>query len=334
MSLFVRSLSIAAVFSFAIATPIVSAKEEAATVKVSGNPAALKGAQTVAIGAFNVGFIFESLDSTKDYGGLIGAMSGASRAKSELTGVTPAMMQAITDAAYADLATRLKAAGYVVQDPSVMFANPGVAKAKAMNNPQDINIQLEKKSTGKAVYYKPSALPRQLMMLEDFTGSGMSSIGANMAASQGGFWMQQYAKDSGVPVIDVTYLIDFSDQKRPGGLTLAGINVNANLSVVPVYSKMSVLTGGKTVVFELRRQLSVDGEFVDRQESGKTGNAVASGMKVASALSRGLFGTPDFAGAKTRKVTFAARPDAYRDGAATVAGLANEAIVGVLTTMK
>jgi hypothetical protein len=304
---------------------------EQATIKVQGSPAVLQGAQTVAIGAFNVGFVFESLDQTKDVGGVIGAVSGASRARSELIGVSPETMQAVVDAAHADLTARLAAAGYVVQDPAVMFGSPGIAKAKAMGNPQEIKIQLEKKSTGKATYYKPTALPRQLMMLEDFTGSGMSSIGANMAASQGGFWMTDYAKKSGVPVIDVTYLVDFSDQKRPGGLTLAGINVNANISVVPVYSKMTIISSsGKKVVFELRRQLSVDGDFADRQEGGQAGNTVTSGLKVASALSRGLFGTPDFAGAKTRKVTFTARPDAYREGAAKAAELANEAIVSAL----
>lgn len=313
---------------------LAGAKEEPATIKVEGTPAVLQGIRTVAIGAFNVGFIFQSLDQTKDVGGVIGAVSGASRARSELAGVTPEMMQSITDAAYSDFAARLTGAGYAVQDPSAMFADPGVAKAKAMANPQDINIQLEKKSTGKATYYKPTALPRQLMMLEDFTGSGMSSIGANMAASQGGFWMQQYAKSSGVPVIDVTYLIDFSDQKRPGGLTLAGIDVNANLSVVPVFSKMTVLAGGKKAVLELRRQLSVDGEFVDRQENGGAGSAVVSGLKVASALARGLFGTPDFAGAKTRKVTFTARPEAYSQGALKVAELANAAMTGALSASR
>lgn len=334
MSLTFRPLAAGLALFLLGSGPLASAKEASADVKVSGSPAAITGAKTVAIGAFNVGFIFESLDQTKDVGGVIGAVSGASRAKSELLGVTPAMMQAITDGAFTDFSVRLQNAGYVIQDPSVMFSNPGVAKAKAMGDPQEVKIQLEKKSTGKAIYYKPTALPRQLMMLEDFTGSGMSSIGANMAASQRGFWLQQYAKDSGLPVIDVTYLIDFSDQKRPGGLTLAGINVNANLSVVPVYSKMSVLAGGKKAVFELRRQLSVDGEFVDRAESGKTASTVTSGLKVASALARGLFGTPDFAGAKTRKVTFTARPDAYREGAVKVAGLANEAILKALAGAK
>ena len=68
-------------------------------VKISG-PANAKGVTTVAIGAFNVGFIFESVDQTKASGGLMGAFGGTTKAKSELVGVTPEMMQAITDAAH------------------------------------------------------------------------------------------------------------------------------------------------------------------------------------------------------------------------------------------
>ena len=70
---------------------------DTAPLKVT-KPEAVKGVQNVVIGAFNVGFLFESVDSGKATGGLIGAFGGATSAKSVLVGVTPAMMQTIVDA--------------------------------------------------------------------------------------------------------------------------------------------------------------------------------------------------------------------------------------------
>ena len=58
------------------------------------------------------------------------------------------------------------------------------------------------------------------------------------------------AKDAGVGVIDVVYLIDFSDQKRPGFFSFGGLQVNSGLSVAADYSRMTLIapSGKQTVV--------------------------------------------------------------------------------------
>ncbi len=95
--------------------PIAAIAGDSAPLKLSSE-ASIKGTQTVVVGAFNVGFIFSSIDNTKATGGMIGAFGGTTKAKSELVGVSPAMMQAITDAAYADFKEQLAARGFTVAD--------------------------------------------------------------------------------------------------------------------------------------------------------------------------------------------------------------------------
>lgn len=303
-------------------------------VKISGTEA-LKGASQLAIAAFTVGFIFESTDQTKKTGGLMGAFGGTTKAKSELVGVTPEMMQAVADRAYADFVAQLAAAGYTVQAPATVFAAPALAKLHGEQSPREINIALEKGSKGKATYVKPAALAQLVLIPGDFTASGMSSIGLNMNAGQNQGILQGHAKSAGVPVVDVVYLIDFSDQKRPGAFSFGGLKVNANLSVSPGYSRMTVFgANGKTATVTLKQQMSVDGDFIEQHDASsgadKTSQAaanVAGGVAAAMGMGGMMFG-------KTRKFEFAAKPGAYEDGAVKAASLANERLVAALSTAR
>lgn len=324
----------AAAAGFLMTAPTVAWAGDDAPVKVQGKDA-VKGASQVAIAAFNVGFIFESTDQTKATGGLMGAFGGATKAKSSLVGVTPAMMQAIADAAYADFVAKLNAAGLTVQDPVAVFAAPALANPHGQQPPVEIGIQLEKGSKGKATYMKPAVLPTLILLPGDFTGSGMSSIGLNMSAGQASSALSNYAKAAGVPVLDVTYLIDFSDQKRPGAFSFGGLEVNANLSVTPGYSRMTALgPNGKTVTVTLNRGVSVDGDFVDKQDASsnldKTTQAAANvGGGVMAAMG---FGGMRFG--KTRKFEFTAKPGNYEQGATKAAALANDQMVGQIVSLR
>lgn len=333
MHLHKRTLIAAAVLGFSFATPIVAWAADG-PVKVSGKDA-VKGATSVAIGAFNVGFIFESTDQTKATGGMIGAFGGTTKAKSTLVGVTPEMMQKVADAAYADFVGQLTAAGLSVQDPAAVFAAPELAKPHGQVSPLDVGIMLEKKSKGKATYVKASALPTLIMLPGDFQGSGFSSMGLSMEAGQASYALSNYAKAAGVPVIDVTYLIDFSDQKRPGAFSLGGISVNANLSVTPGFSRMTVLgANGKTVTVTLTEGISVDGDFIDKRDASsgtaKTTQAaanVAGGLMAAMGHGGMMFG-------KTRKFEFNAKPGNYETGATKAASLANQRLVEQINALK
>ncbi len=317
-----------------LAQPVAIAAKKQEPVKIAG-PANAKGVSTVTVGAFNVGFIFESTDQTKASGGLMGAFGGTTKAKSELVGVTPAMMQAVTDAAYADFVAQLAAGGYTVQSAADLFGHAALAKTKSHDIPLDINIALEKGSKGKAIYYKPSALPSLLMIPGDFLGSGMSSIGMNMAAGQASGALAQYAKASGVGVIDVVYLIDFSQQKRPGAFSFGGIEVNSGLSVTADYSRITMIApNGKQSVITVKAPIAVEGEFIDKADaSSGADKALQSTANVAG----GLAAVAGFGGlgfGKTRKFAFTAKSGAYEEGAVKAASLASAMLIGRLGALR
>ena len=320
-----------AVLALALVTaPTFAPAKEAEAVKVQSK-GAFKGASRIAIAAFNVGFIFESTDQTKKTGGLMGAFGGATKAKSELVGVTPAMMQQITDAAYTDFVAQMSAKGISVVAPAAVFGDPNFARVKTRPGPTEINIQLEKGSKGKAEFYKPSALPAQVMIGTDFSGSGMGSIGLTMSMGQNGTLLGGYSKASNVPVVDVTYLIDFSQQQRPGAFSFSGIKVNANLGIVPTYSKLTVIGGnGQQDMLTLGQPVSVDGDFIE--VSGASSGAdktLQSAANIGSAVFGGgmLFG-------KTRKFNFTAKPGNYEAGAAKAAALANGVLISQLLLLR
>ena len=330
MSKFLSAVAVLAM----LAQPVAVAAKDREPVKIAG-PANAKGVSAVAIGAFNIGFIFESIDQTKASGGLMGAFGGTTKAKSELVGVTPEMMQAITDAAYTDFVAQLTAGGYTVHSAADLFGHAALAKTKSQEMPLDINIALEKGSKGKATYFKPGALPSLLMIPGDFQGSGMSSIGINMAAAQASMAFTNYARDAGVGVVDVVYLIDFSQQKRPGAFSFGGLQVNSALSVSADYSRITLIAPtGKQSVITVKAPVAVEGEFVEKSDaSSGTDKALQSGANVAG----GLAAVAGFGGlrfGKTRKFEFAAKPGNYEEGAAKAASLASAMLIGRLGALR
>lgn len=328
-----KLLSAVALVAMLAQSPVVYAGDKE-LVKISG-PANARGVTTVAIGAFNVGFIFESVDQTKASGGLMGAFGGTTKAKSELVGVTPEMMQKIADAAYADFVSQLGASGYTVIPAGDLFGHAALAKTKSLETPLDINIALEKGSKGKATYFKPSELASQFMLPGDFTGSGMSSIGINMSAGQASMALTNYAKQSGVGVIDVVYLIDFSDQKRPGFFSFGGLQVNSGLSVAADYSRMTLIApSGKQTVVTVKAPVGVEGDFIEKNDaSSGTDKALQSTANVAGGLAA-VAGLGGLRFGKTRKFAFTAKPGAYEEGAAKAASLASEMMVARLGAMR
>ncbi|MEO6313131.1 MAG: hypothetical protein ABIO47_12815 [Sphingomicrobium sp.] len=293
---------------------------------------AARGVQSVTIGAFNVGFIFESVDNTKASGGMIGAFGGTSRAKSMLVGVTPAMMQAITDAAYADFQAQLQARGFVVASNAQLFAAPDFGRVKAMASPYEAGVKLDKKSNGKATYYKPSSLPKQFMLPNDIVSSGMSGMGLTMAAGTNQYAVSQFAKSSGQAVLDVIYLIDFSDVKRPGAFSMGGLQVSSGMAVVDDYSKLKLISprGGVTTI-TVEQPISVAGDFATKQDVTKDA-ALQSAANVAGGVAA-AFGFGGMRMGKSKTFTFYAKPE-YQAGAVKAASLANARLLDQLAALR
>jgi hypothetical protein len=328
---------------FALALALLAsppALAEDPPLKVKGAEA-VKGVQTVMVGAFNVGFIFESMDRDKKTGGMIGAFGGATDAKSVLVGVTPQMMQAITDAAYADFKAQLGTRGFQVVEAAALFASPDFGRVKQMPSPYEAGVQLDKKSTGKASYYKPTALPAQFMLPGDVVASGMSGMGLNMAAGTNQYGVSQFTKSSGQGVIDVTYLIDFSQLKRPGAFSFAGgLEVNAGMAVIDDFSKLTLVApSGKVATITVGEAVAVEGDFVDKEDSTK-GAGIQKTANIASGVMGGLSHFGGGFGAlggmkfgKSKTFTFTAKP-AYEGGATKAATLANTRLVEQLVALR
>lgn len=307
-------------------------------LKIS-NAEAARGIQAVTVGAFNVGFIFESMDRDKKTGGMIGAFGGATDAKSLLVGVTPEMMQAITDTAYADFRAQLTARGYRVAEPAALFGSPDFQRVKPVASPYQAGVRLDKRSTGKATYYKPTALPSQFMLPNDIVASGMSGIGLSMQAGTNQYGVSQFAKASGQGVIDVTYLIDFSQLKRPGAFSFGGLQVNSGVAVLDDYSRLSLVSPtGKVAALIVNQPVAVEGDFATRQDVTK-GAGVQKAANIASGVMGGLgrlggfggFGGMKFGNSKT--FTFTVKPD-YQLGATKAATLANTQLVNQLAALR
>lgn len=303
-----------------------------ALVKVTSGDV-VRGTQTVTVGGFTVGFIFQSVDHTKAEGGLIGAFGGVSSAKSELQGVTSAMMQAIANTAYADFRTQLSAAGFTVADSRVMFAAPEFAMLKPIAFPYDAKVFIDKKTQGQVTFVRPTNLPAGVMLPGDTLSGGFGNIGASLSAAPAQYALGAFAKASGQPVIDVVYLIDFSNAHRPGAFSMGGIKVSAGLSVVDDFSKLSLVTpSGKVARLTINQPVAVEGDFASMADNTKGKGAQKALNILGGVAAVGGFGGLNFG--KSRTYVFTANPEAYQAGAAKAAALANARIVAQLALLK
>ncbi len=329
----IRRIAFAATITLASAVASPAFAEKTPLKVVSGG--AVKGAEKLVIGAFTVGFIFESVDNDTATGGLVGAFGSTTRAKSELVGVTSEMMQAITDAAYDNFRSQLTAKGFAVGDSAGLFASPKVAALKPVEAPYVVSIQLDpkKNSKGKATFMKPTALPGMLLLPGDIANSGMfgamGQIGAGISSQMA---VNEHARASGETVIDVVYLIDFSQLKRPGAFSFGGLEVNSGMAIVPSYSRLSAIApSSKIAQIMLQTPVAVEGDFASRKDETKDA-AVQSVANIAGGVAA-AFGYGGLAFGKSRTFVFTAKP-AWQEGATKAASLANDMLAGQLAALR
>jgi hypothetical protein len=175
-------------------------------------------------------------------------------------------------------------------------------------------------------------LPAMFMLPGDLTSSGMSGLGVTMAAGTNQYAVSQYAKASGQTVVDVTYLIDFSDVKRPGAFSFGGLQVNSGMSVTDDYSRVSLVSpAGKVATITVNLPVAVEGDFASRADT--TGD---KGLQTAANVAGGVaaaFGMGGLSFGKSRTFTFTAKPS-YRDGAIKAASLANSRILDQIAALR
>lgn len=293
---------------------------------------AFKGVEEVVVGGFSVAFDVSTTDSAKAGGGLMGSgFGGKSSAKSKLTGVSDAVMQQITDAAYNDFVAELKAKGYKVADRSAFIKSDDLKDTKVYANPTEDTQGGMLGGGNTTKYFAPSSFGGLRLFQMEIPGT-MGGLGFSNAA----VGAANYAQKTGKKVVSATYKVDFANAESYGGTFTSSSNVSVGqgLTVVPEYTKIGIV-GGQGGTFstnigsiKLGQPITSDKEFAKVEDSTTdTDKAVQVATNVVGLL--GGVGTN-----ASRKFEFKARPDAYK--AATLDSLkkANDALVGKMKELK
>lgn len=268
-------------FAFAAGAALIAGAQGYAAsnqepVKIE-KPQAWKGIQQVVIGQFSVAFFVKKVDY--DGGGFL-SMSDKGKAVGHLTGLTNEQYQAMTDAIYADFLTQLGANGITVADDAAFKAGKYYAKVKNEDPANKVSVPLKKNDKGDALAFWPSQLGRSnnvLLTLRMMDGNMVNTYTAEY----------DYAKSSGVPVLNVVYLVDFAKPaKSEGGGIFQSVNVTSGLALSPFGTQIALMgADGKMTKMLLKTPIEEGGDFATIKE---TTSGLQKVSNVASAL--GVFG--------------------------------------------
>lgn len=192
-------------------------------------PDAFKGRNQVIIGSFKVGFLEEKKASAKAGGGLLGnGMGGKSSAHLKMNGITTATMQQITDAAYADFAAKLKAAGFTIADRSALLNSDDFKGVSSEPSPVREEASFFG-SSNTVTYFSPKTLGDKIYWHGEQGHAGGFGFDNVMVGAA------NYADKSKTPVLFVSYLVDFANAEGSGGSwsMSSSVSVGQGLSVVP-----------------------------------------------------------------------------------------------------
>ncbi len=295
---------------------------------VIDNAKAFAGVNKVIIGNFTVAFLEEKRGSNKAGGGY----GGKASATMTLKGLTPELMQQITDAAYADFVSKLQAKGYTVADRGQLLNYPDFAKTESQPSPLKEESSFFGASTD-TTFVTPSGFgPIRFFMGEFGKGLGLSAMGNNPFTAA-----NKFAGETKIPVISATYTIDFANTGGHGGRfsMSASLQVGQGISVAPG-SGVSLVGGWQGGTFsanpngsaKLGQAVGSDAEFgtVTNTTSG-----AAVGAEVALNVVTALMGAGTN---QNRSFEITADPAKYASGAKAVLSETNSALIGQMAASR
>lgn len=213
----------------------------------------LKDVQKVVVGSFKVGFVESAKQTNQAKGSFMkSSFGGKARGNVTLEGVSKQTMQDITNAAYADFMTKLKAQGYQVVDRSALTSSSEYSSMTQKEFPYLADSSGFLSEYGKTVFYQPSALGTTgIAFSGDFpeSSSGVSFVPivggiSNVMSMQGDMKAASYAEKNGTAVISATYVLDFAAAGGHSGISSASVKVGQNLAVTQ--GSVKVLSGGSS----------------------------------------------------------------------------------------
>lgn len=248
-----------------------------------------KGVSQVVLGQFSVVFITKTVSYS---GGGFLSTSGSAKAIGQLAGVDAATYQQVTDAVYADFLKKLATSGITVADPAAYYASHYYQSVKSEEQGHSVTMPLEDKDSVDAVAYWPTAMTHRdnFALNLRFMDAGRRDV---YTAEY------DYARTSGIPVLNVVYVVDFAEPaKSSGGGAFQSIKVSAALAISPRGSQMVLMdTRGNPAKIVLNKPLAEEGAFAEIRDitSGLQKSAESAQMigNVAGALfggKGGMFG--------------------------------------------
>ena len=288
-----------------------------------------KGVQRVSIASFKVSFVHGKIEASHAGGGLT-HRGGNAAAGLKLTGVSEAVMQELTDAAYTDFVQRLTQAGYHVIDRAELKAQPDFAKVKSETSPQRKSASLFGDKTEIATFAPSSHGDMYWFESESEKSGGFGFANATTAA------MAQYGK-TGIKVLSVNYVIDFAGGSGYGGrfARRARVEVGQALTLAP--------DGGVTILGGEGRSISGHSSWIrfgqPLHADEPFGNMVQTTSNTAKGVETALNVLGAFAGYGTstrtrRDFEVQADPKRYQDLSGKLLTQANDKLITRMTSLR
>jgi hypothetical protein len=304
------------------------AKTSSARLDVS-KAKAFAGVKDVYIGGFKVGFVTERKGSSANRGSFLGGGGGMARASANtvLEGVSPQLMQEITDVIYADFQARLAASGYSVRPFSELLANESFRKVNTKPSPFETGKPLPILTNANALIFAPSGQKLRL-----FAAQGAGVQGFGWSSPEAGF--SAAAAKTGTPIIDVDYVVTFSYFDGYSGRSSASISAGQAISVHR--GSMLNLTKGEGGTFSNNQgsiafasEITSGQQFATVEKEGKSSVEVAGeALAVGAAVLLG-------GGTRTRN-TYVYRADPAKYKSAVVDSLvhANATLASKMASLR
>jgi len=272
---------------------------------------AFKDVKNVVIGSFKIGFLEEKKDVPIKLENEKNAEAVSGDVK--LTHVDRALMQRITDAAYADFTTRLKKKGYTVTDRNALLKNRDFAHANKQTSP--VRKEASFFGSGSTVtYVAPSAHGNLYFVGESGESGGFGFSNPLVAAIN-------YAEETKTQVLFVTYQVDFTDKTGAQKLSIPpgnGIRMIGGKGDTFNTANGTILLGQHII------STASCGEVIDKTDDGK---------KATKSLS--LFKAVLGGGAeKASSFEMKANPEKYRAVSVKLLADANEKLTSKMTSLR
>ena len=261
--------------------PELPAPLPAGIFKASKSAEILKNGRDLGIGQFSVVFLTKKVDY--DGGGFL-SVGGEGKAVGHLQGVTGDTMQKITDDIYADFTARMAENGIAIDNGSAIKGVSNWAKVKQIGQGSEVFVTLRKKDKADGLVYFPAAIGHTGNMILQ---SGMFdfSMGQMSTASY------MAANDSGKPIINIVYVVDFAApaKSRNGGL-FHDMQVKSELAMSTFGTQMRFsLPKGKYGDANLTAPIVESGDFAEIEDkTGDANKAIDKALKIGIAV----FGGP------------------------------------------